>query len=245
MLLDISMGMGVVIEGFIKDRIISIFQIEIKNCLGRVSHHSITRNSQRKGLRMSESKLADARINTFGPIPKADVPPLKEAVFVLSTSELKAIISAAVAEALKTALERVSDMEADIITLRAEIVDLRASGEAEITRVCEEIAFDRQRLRQLEQSRTQPTKKTTDHLDELARMMSEDKTCQISIAKAARLLDLSKERMRQLKPLISHDSRFELAWDRQRGQPKRIVIRLRQYIRANDGHAKFAIGIAD
>lgn len=179
-----------------------------------------------------------------GAISAFPVPP-KDQLITITFGQLQSIISVAVAEALKTALERVSDLEADISALKAEIVDVRASSESEIERVCEDIAFDRRRLCQLEQARTQPTKKTTDHLDELARMMSDDKTCQISVAKAARLLDLSKERMRQLKPLISQDSRFELAWDRQRGQPKRVVIRLKQHIRDNDRHGKFAIGIAD
>ncbi len=202
-------------------------------------------DTTQEGYTISGSSVATEQINTFLPDQEAFASPVDEAVFVLTTSELKAIISATVTEALKTALERVSDLEADISALKAEIVDLRASSEAEIERVCEDIAFDRRRLCQLEESRIPPTKKTTDHIDELARMMSDDKTCQISIAKAARLLDLSKERMRQLKPLISQDPRFELAWDRQRGQPKRVVIRLKQYIHANTRHGKFAIGIAD
>ena len=90
-----------------------------------------------------------------GFLPNAQVAPVsstEEAVFVLTTSELKAVISAAVTEALKPALERVSDLEADISALKAEIVDVRASSESEIERVCEDIAFDRRRLCQLEQS---------------------------------------------------------------------------------------------
>lgn len=179
-------------------------------------------------------------------LPNAQVAsPAEEAVFVLTANELKTIISAAVTEALKTALERVSDLEADVSTLEEKIVDLRSSSEAEIERVCEDIAFDRRRLATLEESRITPTKKTMDHLDELERMMSEDKSQQVSIAKGARLLGISKERMRQLKPMILQDGRFELAWDRQRGQPRRVVIRLKQYICANTRHGKFGIGIAD
>ncbi len=189
--------------------------------------------------------IAVANINSFGSTPKADVPQSEESIFVLTSSQLRDIISQAVAEATKSVYERLSLLEADTTTLKAEIVDLRASGEAEIERVCVDIATDRRRLATLEESRITPTKKTMDHLDELERMMSEDKSQQVSIAKGARLLGISKERMRQLKPMILQDGRFELAWDRQRGQPRRVVIRLKQYICANTRHGKFGIGIAD
>ena len=191
--------------------------------------------------------IAAATINSFGSTPKADVPQSEESIFVLTSSQLRDIISQAVAEATRPLTDRLSLLEADTTTLKAEIVDLRASGEAEVERVCVDIAQDRRRLATLEESRTptDPTKKTTGHLDELERMMSEEKSQQVSIAKGARLLGISKERMRQLKPLILQDGRFELAWDRQKGQPKRVVIRLKQYIRANTRHTKFGIGIAD
>jgi hypothetical protein len=78
---------------------------------------------------------------------------------------------------------------------------------------------------------TAPTSKTTDHIDQLVRIMTEDKRRSVSVATAAKLLCISKERMRQLKPLLLADSRFELGWDRQRGQRKRVVIRLRQFIK--------------
>lgn len=106
---------------------------------------------------MIETTLADSKINSFGPSTKADVSPSEEQIYVLTASQLKAIISAAVTEALKPALERVSDLEADLSALKAEIVDVRASSESEIERVCEDIAFDRRRLCQLEQQPRIPT----------------------------------------------------------------------------------------
>ena len=77
----------------------------------------------------------------------------------------------------------------------------------------------------------EPTEKTTDHINQLARVMTEDRRHAVSVAVAARLLGISKERMRQLKPLLLADGRFELGWDRQRGQKKRVVIRLKQFIK--------------
>ncbi len=72
-------------------------------------------------------------------------------------------------------------------------------------------------------------KKTTDHLDDLYRLMVEDRSQQVSIAKAARLLGISKERMRQLKPLILRDSRFEMGWGQVKGK-KAMVIRIRRFL---------------
>ncbi|MEI2762037.1 hypothetical protein [Methanothrix soehngenii] len=59
--------------------------------------------------------------------------------------------------------------------------------------------------------------------------MIEDKTAQISVAKAARLLGISKERMRQLKPLILKDDRFEMGWASVAGR-KGAVIRIRKFL---------------
>ena len=73
------------------------------------------------------------------------------------------------------------------------------------------------------------TKKTTDHVDDLYRLMVEDRSQQVSIAKAARLLGISKERMRQLKPLILRDSRFEMGWGQVKGK-KAMVIRIRRFL---------------
>ena len=74
------------------------------------------------------------------------------------------------------------------------------------------------------------TKKSTAHIDELHRLMTEEKSQQVSIAKGARLLDISKERLRQLKPLILADGRFEMGWSTMKGQ-KGAVIRIRQYLK--------------
>jgi hypothetical protein len=76
---------------------------------------------------------------------------------------------------------------------------------------------------------TTTTKKTIDHIDDLYRLMIEDKTAQVSIAKAARLLGISKERMRQLKPLILKDDRFEMGWASVAGR-KGAIIRIRKFL---------------
>jgi len=82
------------------------------------------------------TKLADARINSFGPMPEADVPP-EESVFVLTSSQLQEIISRAV----QPLQDRISELE-DMNALRAQ-----------------EIAQDRHRIANLEHIEPQPIQK--------------------------------------------------------------------------------------
>jgi hypothetical protein len=85
------------------------------------------------------SEIAIARINTFGPSPKADFePPSEESVFVLTSSQLQEIIRQATAPILQ------------------ELQALRASQEADIERLALDIALDRQRLARLEKIEPQP-----------------------------------------------------------------------------------------
>jgi len=98
-----------------------------------------------------------SQVNNF--LPNAQIAPVspQDQLITITFGQLQAIIATAVAEALNTALERVSDMEADIITLRDEIVDLRALFETDTSHLAESIAQDRRRISSLEQSRTIPT----------------------------------------------------------------------------------------
>ncbi len=79
------------------------------------------------------------QINTFGLSPKADfASPSEEPIFVLTRSQLKAIIQEATAPILQ------------------ELQDLRASQEEDTERLALDIAHDRQRISKLEQSEPQP-----------------------------------------------------------------------------------------
>jgi len=139
----------------------------------------------------------------------------------------------------------------DALALKDEIDDLRATvaaqdekmaamaarmtaveslQEQDVTRIYCDIAQDRQRIAKLERPPAPTTtKKSTVHIDALYRLMVEDHSQQVSIAKAARLLGMSKERMRQLKPLILHDGRFEIGWTTVKGK-RAAAIRIRQFL---------------
>ena len=163
------------------------------------------------------NEVANASINTFGPSPKADSVPPSEPHIVLSYTQLQDLIEAAI-----------QPLQAEIAQLRGKLAsldkvqDILSENQLIQLRLINE-------LKEGNQEKAATTKKTIDHIDDLHRLMIEDKTAQISVAKAARLLGISKERMRQLKPLILKDDRFEMGWASVAGR-KGAVIRIRKFL---------------
>jgi uncharacterized coiled-coil protein SlyX len=98
------------------------------------------------------TKLADASINSFGSSPKADVPP-EESIFVLTSSQIHAIISKAIQPlqddvmALKAT---VSSQRDEMAALYSKLASLESTQEQDVTRVFLSIAEDRRRLSALE-----------------------------------------------------------------------------------------------
>ena len=162
------------------------------------------------------TEVASASINTFGPSPKAIESP-SEQLITLTYGQLQGLIEAAI-----------QPLQAEIAQLRGKLAsldkvqDILSENQLIQLRLINE-------LKEGNQEKAATTKKTIDHIDDLHRLMIEDKTAQISVAKAARLLGISKERMRQLKPLILKDDRFEIGWTSVAGR-KGTVIRIRKFL---------------
>ena len=162
------------------------------------------------------TQIAIASINTFGPSPKAIESP-SEQLITLTYGQLQGLIEAAI-----------QPLQAEIAQLRGKLAsldkvqDILSENQLIQLRLINE-------LKEGNQEKAATTKKTIDHIDDLHRLMIEDKTAQVSIAKAARLLGISKERMRQLKPLILKDDRFEMGWASVAGR-KGAVIRIRKFL---------------
>ena len=163
------------------------------------------------------TEVASASINTFGPSPKADFESPSEQLITLTYGQLQGLIEAAI-----------QPLQAEIAQLRGKLAsldkvqDILSENQLIQLRLINE-------LKEGNQEKAATTKKTIDHIDDLHRLMIEDKTAQISVAKAARLLGISKERMRQLKPLILKDDRFEIGWASVAGR-KGTIIRIRKFL---------------
>ena len=163
------------------------------------------------------NEVANASINTFGPSPKADSVPPSDQLIVLTYGQLQGLIEAAI----RPLQDEIAQLHEDITSLEA-AQDTLSDNQLIQLRLINE-------LKEGNQEKAATTKKTIDHIDDLHRLMIEDKTAQISVAKAARLLGISKERMRQLKPLILKDDRFEMGWASVAGR-KGAVIRIRKFL---------------
>ena len=171
------------------------------------------------------SEIASASINTFGPSPKADSVPPSDQLIVLTYGQLRDLIKGAIEQAVQPLQAEIAQLHEDITSLEA-AQDTLSDNQLIQLRLIHEL---KEKVNQESQSPATTTKKTTDHIDDLHRLMIEDKTAQVSIAKAARLLGISKERMRQLKPLILKDDRFEIGWASVAGR-KGAVIRIRKFL---------------
>ena len=163
------------------------------------------------------SNVANARINTFGPLPKADVPQ-SEPVISLTLDQLKGLISNAVQEAINPILDEIKDLE-------TKVAALESTQEQEITRLCLDIAYDRQRITKLEIPEPEPPKeyssKVASHLDEIVKaLVDREKQSKLSGQKwdymafweVEQLLDLSHRRISQLADIARNDPRFALGW---------------------------------
>jgi regulator of replication initiation timing len=151
----------------------------------------------------------------------------------ISLADLRQIIT----DALQPLQDHLSEMEDKIGRLEEDNTALRlklASLEKNQDKQSENQLIQLQLIHKLKEeikpaAPPAPSKKTTGHIDELHRLMTEEKSQQVSIAKGARLLGISKERLRQLKPLILQDGRFEMGWSTIKGK-KAAVIRIRRFL---------------
>ncbi len=162
------------------------------------------------------TQIAIASINTFGPSPKAIESP-SEQLITLTYGQLQDLI--------QPLRDEIAQLRGKLASLD-KVQDTLSENQLIQLRLIHEL---KEKVNQESQSPATTTKKTTDHIDDLHRLMIEDKTAQISVAKAARLLGVSKERMRQLKPLILKDDRFEIGWASVAGR-KGTIIRIRKFL---------------
>src|SRR5512139_224364 len=98
---------------------------------------------------MRMDKLATASINSFGIAPKADFESSYVTVPAAFLEELIGAIQGFKDEVSDLREERDQDRQ-EIAALRASVTSLETTQEEEISRVCVDIAYDRQRLAKLE-----------------------------------------------------------------------------------------------
>jgi len=102
------------------------------------------------------------QIYSFAPVAvQTDFPvsPSEEAVFILNSGQLSALITKAIEKAIQPLQDRIGDLEKIVAAQDEKIVALEATESQDISRLALDIAYDRQRLAKLEKVEPQPLQK--------------------------------------------------------------------------------------
>ena len=203
--------------------------------------------AQGSDLRMD--KVALAKINSFAsPAMQANVPPSEDSAFILTSSQLSALITQAVEKALQPLQDEVRDLKATVARQDEKIAALEATLDTHADNSLIQLRLING-LR--EDVHTAPenaapvlTKKTQDHITEIAHILGakEKRLIEGQAARAyvdrlrkegmtfselANVLGLTTDRIRQLAKIASGDQRFNITWHPRKNNTK--IIKLRRW----------------
>ena len=158
--------------------------------------------------------VATASLNNLR-VSEAEVPPSEDPIFVLTSSQLRQIITEAVHEAIQPLQDRIEGLESTVasqgeetVFMRSTVASLESLLESEISRVCVDIAHDRRRLAALEKVEPQPLQKDRGEILRAliaangGKMLAKDARAKMRMDKGnfSRLLDILKDDI-ETKPL--------------------------------------------
>jgi len=118
------------------------------------------------------SEIASAMINTFGKSPKADFVSPSEQLITLTIGQLQNLITQAVEKAIQPLQDRISSLEDRSARLEEENAALIATQEQDVTRICLDIALDRQRISRLEHPTKNPGKTETARAEKIDKYLA-------------------------------------------------------------------------
>ena len=167
-----------------------------------------------------------AEINSFGPMPEADVSPYGEDIFVLSGRELQEIIS----RAIQPLQDELLEQKAMIDGLREDMAAMKVDCESMNDLRCRDFINVSKRVIVMEKAaeakKAIPTEKTQPHLDKLAGCLGEKRKRGIpalmGFREAAQVTGLTKQRISQLRQAIEADGRLTI-----QSRGKKLYIGLR------------------
>lgn len=197
------------------------------------------------------SKLATASINNLSSSEmQVDfVPPSEEAAFILSASQLSALISQAIEKAIQPLQDRIEALEATVARQDEKI----AASEKWQNTLADNQGIQLQLINTLRRDattkapashETKPTKKTSDHIDEIALILANRERGLVQsaapkhyltklrkegmkFADLAAIMNLTVDRIRQLSRIAATDQRFNVTWHPRKKNTK--IIKLRRW----------------
>ena len=156
--------------------------------------------------------VASARINTFGPSPKADSVLPSEQTITLSYGQLQELIKGAVEQAIQPLQDRIEALDAtvdnqgeEIASLRSTVTSLESLQEQDTTRIYLDIAHDRRRLAKLESAKEEPTDTEKERIERIEKLCSDAPNHEISLSELRGRLGIDKAVLSRLLKRIDGD----------------------------------------
>ena len=159
----------------------------------------------------------------------APVSPVDQPVYILTSDQLRAIISDAIQKATESILSHVSELKARIESLEAKSTVIEAQVESDLNHLANGLAEDRKRLSALEQhprtTALPPGTKTTARIAHIKTILKDRGAT--TFKELCRILDISAREMSRITKRL--DMRFyEIT--RRPGDARQKVLRLRSQI---------------
>ena len=118
------------------------------------------------------TKVASARINTFGPSPKAGFESPSEQLITLTYGQLQDLIVQAVQESIQPLQDEIAQDHQEIAALRLKMASLENLQEQDTNRICLDIAYDRRRLTALEHPAKEPGKTEVSRAEKIEKYLA-------------------------------------------------------------------------
>lgn len=148
-------------------------------------------------------KLATANINNLR-ISEADFVPSSEQSITVSLSQLRQIITEAVQGAIEPLQDEVLQLRATVARQGEKIRSLETTQEAEITRLCVDIATDRRRLSALEHPAKEPGKTETSRAEKIEKYLASRPDHRATFETLKGHLGIDKDRLKEaIKALMA------------------------------------------
>jgi len=158
------------------------------------------------------NNVALARINTFGPSPKAGFESPSEQLIVLSYGQLQDLIKGAIEQAIQPLQDEVSQLREErdqdcqeIAALRLKMASLETLQEQDTNRICLDIAYDRRRLSKLENAKEEPTDTEKERVERIEKLCTDAPNHEISLSELRGRLGIDKAVLSRLLKRIDRD----------------------------------------
>lgn len=147
---------------------------------------------------MSNTDSVAESINAFSHVSPSET-------ITVSLADLRQIITAAVQDAIEPLKDRIEALESIVASQGEKIASIESTQEHEISRVCVDIAYDRQRLAKLEKTTEEPTATESERIERIEKLCTDAPKHEISLSEIRGRLGIDKAVLSRLLKRIDAD----------------------------------------